>query len=468
MSDTALQQQMARETLLKRRPWLVLAVALFLLSAISRQSLVFLTALFALICALVPELWYRRALQRLRLDLELNHCALPFGEEVVLTLSVENRKFLPLPWLEVEIEIPAQLPLLSGRSLPSYKVQRALLGNTLAIWGFQRVRRRYRLYCPQRGVYSLGPVMVRTGDPFGWLIRQEQLERQVRLLVYPLVAPLEDFGLMPLAPLGMQTSLLHLLEDPLRFAGVRPYQPGDDPRYLHWKASARGAGLYRKVFDPASTARLLLVLNINTFREPWMGIDVDLQEWLISLTASLAVWGLKAGYQVGLLVNSLLAPWGDDETELEGGRQLVRSADATYHARVTVPCARGGEQERHLLTALARLLPYMGAAIDPLLEQEALPLSTGGTLVLVCAAAVLQESTIERLLELRRSGRAVQLVLCGEGDVRAEAALAQAAGLIPVQHIRGKEQWHELLQMAGMGPEIRPNAAEPESANELA
>ncbi|WP_376796406.1 DUF58 domain-containing protein [Thermogemmatispora sp.] len=469
MSDGSHPQatQMARETLLKRRPWYGLAVTLLLLSAVSRQPLVFLAALFALVCGLVPELWYRRSLWRLRLDLELDRSAVPLGQEVTLTLRAENRKLLPLPWLEVEIEIPRQLPLLSGRSLPSYKANRALLVNGLAIWGYQRVRRRYRLRCPQRGVYSLGPLLVRTGDPFGWLIRQELLERQVRLLVYPQVLPLADFGLTTLAPLGTQTSLLRLLEDPLRFAGVRPYQPGDDPRYLHWKASARGAGLYRKLFEPASTARLLLALNINTFREPWMGIDAGLQELLISLTASLAVWGLQAGYQVGLLVNSLLAPWDERQTGPEEGRQLVRSDQATYHARVAVPCARGDEQELLLLRTLARLLPYMGAAIDPLLEPESLPLPAGGTLLLITAASVLQESTVECLLELRRRGLAPQLVLVGEEDEVAAAAVQKAAGLIPVRHLQGKEQWHELCQMAGVEMETR-RQPRPTCSDELA
>src|SRR5579875_1207490 len=126
MSGEAIQQEMTRETLLKRRPWYFLAAGLLVLSALSRQPLVFLAALLALVCGLVPELWYQLALQRLRLNLELSSDVVLFGEEVTLTLRVENRKLLPLPWLEIEVELPSQLPLLNGRSFPSEKVNRTL------------------------------------------------------------------------------------------------------------------------------------------------------------------------------------------------------------------------------------------------------------------------------------------------------------------------------------------------------
>ena len=43
------------ETLIKRRPWYVLAAALLILSAITRQPIAFLAAIFALLLALFPS-----------------------------------------------------------------------------------------------------------------------------------------------------------------------------------------------------------------------------------------------------------------------------------------------------------------------------------------------------------------------------------------------------------------------------
>ncbi len=98
------------ETLVKRRPWYVLAVALLVLSAITRQPIAFLAAVFSFVIGIVPELWYRSALRDLVVHQQVSQKRAFFGEAVALSISVENRKLLPLPWLEVEDEIPIQLP----------------------------------------------------------------------------------------------------------------------------------------------------------------------------------------------------------------------------------------------------------------------------------------------------------------------------------------------------------------------
>jgi hypothetical protein len=81
-------------------------------------------------------------------------------------MSVEKQKVLPLPWLEAEDEVPIQLPLLTGRALPMYKVNRVALVNTFSLWSFQRVTRRYQLSCRARGVFHFGPAALRSGDSF--------------------------------------------------------------------------------------------------------------------------------------------------------------------------------------------------------------------------------------------------------------------------------------------------------------
>src|SRR5438045_8743984 len=96
------------ETLLARRPWYVLAAALLLLSAVAHQPLAFLAALFALVIGLVPEIWYRSALRHLRIRQQVSAPRAFVGETLTLAISVDNPKLLPLPWLEIEDEIPEQ------------------------------------------------------------------------------------------------------------------------------------------------------------------------------------------------------------------------------------------------------------------------------------------------------------------------------------------------------------------------
>jgi uncharacterized protein (DUF58 family) len=47
------------------------------------------------------------------------------------------------------------------------------------------------------------------------------------------------------------------LEDPLRTIDIRDYQPEDDLRHIHWKATARRAQLQVRAFEPAETLTLV-------------------------------------------------------------------------------------------------------------------------------------------------------------------------------------------------------------------
>ena len=98
-----------KELLKRRRPWYWLALLLFVFSLFLQQPLLFLTALFTILVAIVPDLWYRNALRHLVVRQYVNHRNVFFGEEVTLSVSIENHKFLPLPWLKVRIRLCLRL-----------------------------------------------------------------------------------------------------------------------------------------------------------------------------------------------------------------------------------------------------------------------------------------------------------------------------------------------------------------------
>jgi hypothetical protein len=402
---------------------------------------------FAFVIGIVPELLYRSALRNLVIHQQVNQKRAFFGESVTLSMSVENQKLLPLPWLEVEDEIPIQLPLLTGRALPTYKVNRVALVNTFSLWSFQRVTRRYQLDCSARGVFSFGPAVLRSGDPFGWLVREERVPARESLLVYPVVAPIESFGLPPRHPFGERATPRRLLEDPLRVAGVREYIRGDDPRRIHWKATARAGELRSKIYEPSSQYRLLILLDINTYKESWMGLDPEIQELTISAAASIAMWALDEGYAVGLLANSLMMELSgenissDDEQGLKPQPVDTATAVQTFVHRVRVPMASDSGQREQILSALGRLLPYFGSPMDALIEAERFTLPIGTTVVLVSAAAVLRETTIENLVDLRTHGAVVHLALTGDAD----STVGTDTFDLPVHRIGGREVWHELV-----------------------
>ena len=105
--------------------------------------------------------------------------------------------------------------------------------------------------------------------------------------------------------------------------------------------------------------------------------------------------------------------------------QQVDTATAaqTFVHRVRIPMASDSGQREQLLSALGRLLPYFGSPMDALIEAERFTLPIGTTVVLVSAAAVLRETTIENLVDLRTHGAVVHLALTGDADSSSRARI---------------------------------------------
>jgi uncharacterized protein (DUF58 family) len=441
--DRSHEKLLRDETLIRRRPWYLLSASLFVVSALTRQPIALLAAFFILVIGIVPELWYRLAFRHLLIRQSVSQPRAFFGEVLTLSLVVENQKLLPLPWVEIDDEVPEQLSYQGGPVSPSYKVNRSRLVQAFSLWSFQRVTRRYQVRCMARGVYTFGPAKVCSSDPFGWLVREEQITTSASLVVYPLVAPIETFGFAPWRPFGEQTAPQRLLEDPLRVAGIREYQQGDDPRRIHWKATARVGSLRSKIYEPSYRQHLLIFLDISTYLESWMGIDPEMQELTIATAASLALWGLDEGYAVGLVANSLLFPLTSDGlSESSEAEPSTAEEVARFLPRVRVPIGQSQGQRERLLLTCARLLPYLGTPIESLIEAERRILPMGTTVLLVSAASVVRETTLESLGALRRGGGAVHLVLTGN----AECSCELAAYPFPIHRVGGREVWNELIK----------------------
>ena len=99
MNTDSVPSTFDKETLKHRRPWYYLSLFLLLAGVVTRQPLVFVATLFTLLIAFVPELWYRYALRHIAVSQEVDQQHLFFGEEVTLSISIENQKLLPLPSL---------------------------------------------------------------------------------------------------------------------------------------------------------------------------------------------------------------------------------------------------------------------------------------------------------------------------------------------------------------------------------
>jgi uncharacterized protein (DUF58 family) len=433
--------------LTRRRPLYVVAALLLAASVITQYSLLFICGLLALGIAVAPEVWYRFGLRGLTVRHDLPGSRIAFGDVAPVTLTVENRSLLPLPLLRTEDDFPEALTVLGARLGVSSRAGTVTLARSLRLWVYQRVRRRYFVRGVQRGAYVIGPTVTQVSDPFGLLTRQASFDTARVLLVHPLVAPLERLGLEPRALFGEHESRLRLLEDPLRVAGIRDYVPGDDPRRVHWKATARLGSLQSKVLDPSTQRTLLIALDIRTFNRAQMGYDPELAEYTVTVAASVAAWAISHGYAVGLVANgvqSLIAPDREGRPEPAPRSHILSLETPRLRLR---PSSRP-EQLTLILDSLARVSLFGGALMGPLIAAESRMAPSGSSIVYVGLESLVDAKALMALRQAQQSGHAVSLVMTTreEGDSVAgeEAAHHLRTVGLPITYVGGRRRWQAL------------------------
>lgn len=406
--------------------WVTLVGLILLLSAFLQQPALFLLGLLLSLVAGASRVWRDACLAEVTYQRRFGAKRLEFGEETDLVIEIVNRKPLPLAWLKVEDEFPEELELLTGRLQASSMPHRAYLTNVLALRWYERVRRRYRLRASQRGVFTFGPARVRSGDIFGFIVREEEMGGTDEIVVYPKVLPLEQLGLPAERPLGEARALRRLMEDPLYLMGVRDYAPGDGFRHIHWKATARTGQLQTKVYDPTATLSVLVFLNVETAEMAYYGIDAEVFEFAVSATASIAGYALEAGYPVGLYVN----------TAIGNSLQAVR-----------LPPDRSPERWTDILETLARITYVRLLRFDDMLRTEAPRLLYGATIIAI--TAVVTAEIAEALLELRRAGHPVALFVVSD-----RARVPELPG-VHIAMLGGGDHWR-WLRALDLSPRSMP------------
>lgn len=368
----------------------LLALLLVVAVAAGQAGLAMICALL-LVAAGVAALWSRWALTRVVYERRLGQRRAFAGDEVELTITITNRKLLPLASLQVLDRIPPNLAL-DGRVVYAGAQQAGALQRRTSLRWYEQVVWRYKLRPKARGAYRIGPVQLVGGDPFGFYTSEHTAEVYDTLLVYPRLLSLPELGLPARNPIG-DTRAPSLLRDPLRVVGVRDYVPSDPLKDVHWAATARTGSLQSRVYEPTTARVLDIFLDLDTFEFYYEGIDPELVERMISAAATLARTGLEAGYAVGLYANG---------------------APAEFEHLARLPAGRSPAQLGLIMETLARLTAYSVTTMAHLLRLSASELRPGTTVLLV--GSVNSEGVRAALLRLRGLAYQVVWLYMGPGE----------------------------------------------------
>ncbi|HVO43752.1 MAG TPA: DUF58 domain-containing protein [Aggregatilineales bacterium] len=322
--------------------------------------------------------------------------------------SVQNRSIFPKLWLEVRdhSSVPGHSasavapPLLPGRKFD---------------WRVQTI-------CMVRGEFTLGPITLVSGDPFGLFQSTREIGATSTILVYPAVVPVYSFapptGILSGGDAQRQRSPFVTTNA----AGVRDYAPGDSYNRIHWRSSARRDQIMVKEFelDPIADVWLFLDLSASaSYERPYTTDGLREGEFFIP----------PSSLEYAIVVASSLA-----EYFLIKEREL---GFATYNpSRFVIPPDQSHRQITRILETLAMARSDGGVTCEQLIAFESHHMDRGAMAVIITADQT--EGWIREANLLVRRGLRVVVVLLdppsfGATEVRSAdetCKLLDASGVI--------------------------------------
>ncbi len=154
----------------------------------------------------------------------------------------------------------------------------------------------YRVPATRRGVLAVGPAVLERRDLLGLASYERIAVGATELTVAP-----QTFEL-PMPALGHGVLGRHLLAlsqrvGPGEFHSLRDYVTGDEPRSIHWKASARSEELKVRQHEAQGVRRCIIVLDrdADAYPAPVTDADADVFERAITIAGSLAISADRVG-----------------------------------------------------------------------------------------------------------------------------------------------------------------------------
>jgi len=217
------------------------------------------------------------------------------------------------------------------------------------------------LTCRRWGAYALGEVHLRAHDRFRLFTWERHLDGQATLKVFPVPDALRAL----VRPFETQVSTgSHVAAqrgDGIEFADLRPFLPGDRPRSINWRATARRGALMVNQHHPERATDVVLFLDSFLDVRGPAGSTLD---QAVGAAASLASAYLRQRDRVGLVSFGGFVQW----LQPGGGQAaLYRLLDTLMETQVFATAAWKGI--RHLPP---RTLPAKAliVALTPLVDER--------------------------------------------------------------------------------------------------
>jgi uncharacterized protein (DUF58 family) len=271
--------------------WLVAASGLFITGFYKGINLLLLLAYLLVGALVVNWLLARKALRRVaarRLPTE----PIVAGQATAWALAVHNHGSRPTRGWNLEDR--------GANHHLGWFVLRVEPGRSLEL--------RCVVSFPRRGRYYCEPLRAWTRYPFGLVHQAVEMAPAEERIILPRAGAVHGDRLrhwLARATRGdgrVNRRLRHVAAQEADVHGLRVFRPGDSPRWIHWKTSARRNEWMVREFEDSAPPHLVLVV------EPWLpekpaAVDTDRLEAVISMAAGVCrEWCREPGSRLTLVL----------------------------------------------------------------------------------------------------------------------------------------------------------------------
>ena len=339
--------------------------------------------------------WWAHSLQMgLHLKREMRFGWAQVGDTLEERFTLENHGMAPALWVEV----------IDHSNLPDYPGS-----SVTGVGSSSRQQWRTKGLCTRRGLYTVGPTSLETGDPLGMYTVTFEYSSSANLMVMPPVVPLPAIEVAPGGRSGEGRPRQNAPERTVSAASVREYIPGDSLHNIHWPTTARHDAPYVHIFDGTPAGDWWIFLDLEKKIQVGQGWDSTVEHAVI-LAASLADRGLRMRRAVGLVCNGDKLVW--------------------------LPPQEGNNYRWEILRALALVNPGETSLAD-LMERTSSDIGRRSSVILITPNAT--GDWIEKIVPLLWRGTVPTVLLLDpisfgaaqetHGDVAATSALLTQMGV---------------------------------------
>jgi uncharacterized protein (DUF58 family) len=189
---------------------------------------------------------------------------------------------------------PTRMELPVGRGLAEFQLP--------SMAPKQEVEELFAVPTNRRAVIVAGPAESVRGDALGLLRRAVRWADPIDLFVHPRTVRLAPSAAGLVRDLEGQVSK-KITNNDIAFHALRPYVPGDDRRYVHWRTSARIGQLMVRQFEETRRSQVTMIMPTRSD----LYASEEEFELAVSITASIAAQIIRDGVQMNVVTET--GPW---------------------------------------------------------------------------------------------------------------------------------------------------------------